>query len=56
MTTRTARATGDNAPDWLSTNEAAQLLGLGVRKLYELIDTGRIPAYKFGRVIRNSVQ
>lgn len=52
MVTRTALATDDNEPDWLSTKEAAQLLGIEVRKLYELIDTGWIPAYKFGRVIR----
>lgn len=52
MTARTALATDGNEPDWLSTSEAAQLLDVRVRKLYELIDTGRIPAYKFGRVIR----
>lgn len=51
MTARTALAT-DDEPEWLSSKEAAQLLEVGVRRLYELIDTGRIPAYKMGRVIR----
>jgi excisionase family DNA binding protein len=37
---------------WLSTAEAARRLGIGARTLYRLIDEGRIPAYKFGRVIR----
>lgn len=43
MTARTALATDGNEPDWLSTKEAAQLLDVGVRKLYELIDTGPDP-------------
>lgn len=52
MTARTSLATDGNEPDWLSTKEAAQLLEVKVRKLCELIDTGRIPAYKMRRVIR----
>lgn len=38
--------------NWLSTKEAARRLGITTRTLYRLIDSGQIPAYKFGRVIR----
>ncbi len=38
--------------EWLSSAEAAELLGVGVRTLYRLIDAGDIPAYRIGRVIR----
>ena len=38
--------------NWLSTREAARQLGITTRTLYRLIDSGQIPAYKFGRVIR----
>ncbi len=38
--------------NWLSTPAAASRLGIRVRTLYRLIDSGQIPAYKFGRVIR----
>lgn len=37
---------------WVSTQRAAQRLGIGPRTLYRLIDVGDVPAYKFGRVIR----
>ena len=37
---------------WLSTREAAGQLGITTRTLYRLIDSGQLPAYKFGRVIR----
>lgn len=37
---------------WLSTKEAARHLGITPRTLYRLIDSGQVPAYKFGRVIR----
>ncbi len=37
---------------WLGTAEAARHLGLTPRTLYRLIDSGELPAYKFGRVIR----
>ena len=37
---------------WLSTREAAGELGITTRTLYRLIDSGQVPAYKFGRVIR----
>jgi excisionase family DNA binding protein len=38
--------------NWVSTKEAARRLGITTRTLYRLIDSGQIPAYKFGRVIR----
>ncbi len=38
--------------DWLSTQEAARLLGITPRTLYRFIDQGDIPAYRMGRVIR----
>lgn len=37
---------------WLSTAEAASRLGVTSRTLYRFIDEGRLPAYRFGRVIR----
>jgi excisionase family DNA binding protein len=37
---------------WLSTGEASERLGVTLRTLYRLVDEGRIPAYKIGRVIR----
>ena len=39
-------------PVWLGTQEAARHLGITARTLYRLIDTGEIPAYKLGRVLR----
>ena len=46
-------ATGDiHNISWMSTQEAAERLGITVRTLYRLIDHGELPAYKFGRVIR----
>jgi excisionase family DNA binding protein len=43
---------GDPAPEWLSTKLAAAYLGIIPRTLYRLIDSGQLPAYRFGRVIR----
>lgn len=40
--------------EWLSTREASRQLGITVRTLYRLIDSGQVAAYKFGRVIRLS--
>jgi excisionase family DNA binding protein len=40
------------AGEWLSTPEAARFLGIVPRTLYRLIDSGQLPAYRFGRVIR----
>lgn len=37
---------------WIGTPAAAERLGLDVQDLYRLIDHGRIPAYRFGRIIR----
>lgn len=37
---------------WLGTAEAARYLGITTRTLYRLIDSGELPAFKFGRVIR----
>lgn len=39
-------------PHWMSTSEASELLGVQARTLYRFIDEGRLPAYRFGRVIR----
>jgi excisionase family DNA binding protein len=36
----------------LSTLEAAERIGVSVRRLYRLIDEGEVPAYRMGRVIR----
>ncbi len=37
---------------WLGTAAAAEQLGIGLRTLYRVIDSGALPAYKIGRVIR----
>lgn len=37
---------------WLGTTEAAERLGVVPRTLYRMIDSGEIPAYKMGRVLR----
>ena len=39
-------------PDWLRPIDAARRLGIPTKELYRLIDEGRLPAYRFGRVIR----
>lgn len=38
--------------DWLSVQQASEVLGITHRTLYCLIDEGQVPGYKFGRVIR----
>ncbi len=38
--------------EWMSSGEAADYLGVGTRTLYKFIDDGKLPGYKFGRVIR----
>ena len=38
--------------NWLNTGETARRLGITPRTLYRFIDDGKIPAYRFGRVIR----
>ena len=42
----------DRLSEWVGTAGAARQLGLTLRTLYRLIDEGRLPAYRFGRVIR----
>ena len=37
---------------WMSSNEAAERLGVTTATLYRFIDVGRLPAYRMGRVIR----
>lgn len=37
---------------WLNTVESARRLGVTPRTLYRFIDDGKLPAYRFGRVIR----
>lgn len=37
---------------WLGTADAAARLGVTTRTLYKFIDSGQLPAYHFGRVIR----
>jgi len=41
-----------DAIEWMSTADAAEYLGVQSRTLYRFIDEGRLPAYRFGRVIR----
>ena len=48
-----ADAVEDDEPAaWLSTDQTARHLGVATRTLYRIIDTGALPAYRFGRVIR----
>ncbi len=37
---------------WMSSNEAAERMGVTTATLYRFIDEGRLPAYRMGRVIR----
>ena len=38
---------------WLTPDQARRMLGLETRRsLYALIDTGKLPAYRFGTTIR----
>lgn len=41
-----------DAIEWMSSADAAEYLGVQSRTLYRFIDEGRLPAYRFGRVIR----
>lgn len=36
----------------MGTTDAHEYLGVTLRTLYKMIDEGRLPAYKLGRVIR----
>lgn len=51
-TTLVATADPDDRAGWMSTAAAAAHLGVTSRTLYRVIDVGRLPAYRFGRVIR----
>lgn len=42
----------ERAEQWLGTPAASSYLGIGLRKMYRLIDQGDIPAYQMGRVLR----
>ncbi len=42
----------NDAPVWLNTSKAAELLGITPRTLYRFLDEGQLPGYRFGRVIR----
>jgi excisionase family DNA binding protein len=44
--------TRSNEKLWFSTEEAAAVLGITLRELYRMIDSGRLRAYKIGRVVR----
>lgn len=52
MSNPSANGAATTGGDWLSTAEASTRLGITTRTLYRFIDEGRIPAYRFGRVIR----
>jgi excisionase family DNA binding protein len=41
-----------SSPQWLSSAEAAEALGVTPRTLYRFIDEGNLKAYRMGRVIR----
>ncbi len=44
---------GQHERPWLTTEQARRMLGLEtLRSLYALIDTGKLPAYRFGTTIR----
>ena len=38
--------------EWLSTKEACERLGVTLRTLYRLMDTGELPSYKIGRLLK----
>lgn len=43
---------GTDAPEWMSSAEAAAYLGVNARTLYRLIEEDGLVAYRIGRVIR----
>jgi excisionase family DNA binding protein len=45
-------AMADAPIEWMSSGDAADHLGVGLRTLYKFIDDGKLPGYRFGRVIR----
>ena len=42
----------DEPIQWMSSGDAADFLGVGLRTLYKFIDDGKLPGYRMGRVIR----
>src|SRR5437763_7209085 len=38
--------------EWMSTKEVCEALEVALRTLYRYIDSGELPAYKMGRLIR----
>jgi excisionase family DNA binding protein len=40
---------------WMTTAQAARRLGMSRARLYRVIDSGGVPAYKIGRLIRLQV-
>lgn len=42
----------DDDGEWVGTTAACAMLALTARELYREINEGRLPAYRFGRVIR----
>ena len=38
--------------EWLTVTELQGWLGLGRSKAYELVQTGEIPSYRIGRILR----
>ena len=43
---------GTTGEDWMGAPAAAKYLGISLRTLYTILDTGDLPSYKLGRVIR----
>jgi excisionase family DNA binding protein len=54
LVTRTALGAPDPDPDyrWLGVQAAADLLGVSVLGLYELVDRGELPAYRIDGEVR----
>ena len=50
--TRTALGAPDPDYRWLGVRAAADLLGIRVRDLYELVDRGELPAYRIDGEVR----
>jgi excisionase family DNA binding protein len=45
----------ETSRSWITTAQAATRLGVSRARLYRLIDSGAIPAYRIGRLIRLQV-
>lgn len=42
----------DQLPDWITVEELARYLRIGLSCAYELVRSGEIPSRRFGRLIR----